>query len=123
MAERDEKPSIPAPRETVDLLGHAAAEAVLHEAWRSRRLPHGWLFTGPEGIGKATLAFRFARFVLADGGGEATLTGGLFGDGPPVTQSLRLAPEHPVFRRVAAGGHLDLLTLDRREKTVISVEQ
>ena len=44
-------------------------------ACQSNRLPHAWLLSGPRGIGKATLAYRFARFLLK-GEGE----GGLFGD-------------------------------------------
>ena len=47
------------------LFGHAEAEQALLEAYRSGRLPHAWLIGGPAGIGKATLAYRMARFVLA----------------------------------------------------------
>ena len=53
------------PRETVSLYGHREAETVLLDAYRSGQCPHAWLIGGPHGIGKATLAFRFARFVLA----------------------------------------------------------
>jgi DNA polymerase III subunit delta' len=98
-----------APRANSDLIGHETAEARFLSAWRSGRLPHGWLITGPRGIGKATLAFRIARFVLA-GGGEAQ-TAGLFGDTP--ADSLHLEPDHPVYRRVAAASHADLMTLQR----------
>src|SRR5215469_13580615 len=98
-------PAVPAPRENAALLGHEAAEAALLGAYRSGRLPHAWLFSGPRGIGKATLAFRFARFVLA-GGGE----GGLFAAAPT---TLAMPPTHPVFRRVASGGHADLLVVER----------
>jgi len=114
MAKDDDADLAPLPRENPDLEGHAAAEAQLLEAWRSGRLPHGWLFTGPQGIGKATLAYRFARFVLA-GGGDG---GGLFGDAP---SDLRLDPAHPIFHRVASGGHSDLMFLEKG-KTVIKVE-
>ena len=51
----------PAPRANPELLGHEATEAMLAEAIRAGRLHHAWLITGPQGIGKATLAFRFAR--------------------------------------------------------------
>jgi len=99
-----------APRRNPDLVGHEEAERTLLAAWNSGRLPHAWLIGGPPGIGKATLAFRFARFVLAQGqGGEA----GLFG-APEAPTSLRLDPEHPVCRRVASGGHADLLTVERQ---------
>jgi DNA polymerase-3 subunit delta' len=102
----------PRPRANPDLFGHEAAEAALLAAWNAGRLPHAWLIAGPRGIGKATLAFRFARFALAQGTGEAEAAGGLFGATPGrVPATLALAPDHPVFRRVAAEGHADMLTL------------
>lgn len=94
----------PAPRSNPDLIGHVAAERALLAAWASGRMPHAWLIGGERGIGKATLAYRLARFVLAGG-----TSGGLFGGAP---ESLALSPSHPVFRRVAAGGHADLMTLE-----------
>ena len=86
----------PSPRENSLLIGHAPAEAALSAALASGRMHHAWLITGPEGVGKATLAFRFARRLLA---------------GPAAT--LALAPADPVFRRVATGSHADLLTIER----------
>ena len=116
--------AVPPPRENPSLSGHEAAEQVLLKAFTSGRLPHGLLVTGPHGIGKATLAYRFARFLLSqegDGGG------GLFA--PTVPSSLALPPDHPVFRRVASNGHADLLTVERgidpkrkRERTEIVVD-
>ena len=47
------------------LFGHAEAEQTLLDAYRGGRMPHAWLIGGPPGIGKATLAYRMARFVLA----------------------------------------------------------
>ena len=105
---------IPVPRANPLLIGHAAAEGVLLRAWQSSRMPHAWLITGPRGIGKATLAFRFARFALKEGG--ATEQGGLFGGpaAPPApADTLAIDPAHSVFRQVAAGGHPDLFTLER----------
>jgi DNA polymerase-3 subunit delta' len=100
---------VPEPRETSDLLGQQAAEAAMLDAWNGGRLAQSWLICGPRGIGKATLAYRFARFALSGGveGGEA----GLFGLAKPA--SLALAPDHPVFRRIAAGGHADLRVVER----------
>ena len=96
--------SAPEPRANPILLGHEAAERTLLDSMHLGRMHHAWLITGPEGIGKATLAFRFARRLLAgrDAGG-----------------SLALDPGHPVFRRVAAAGHADMLTIERAydEKT------
>ena len=107
----------PPPRENPDLRGHAAAERTLLDAYNGGRLAHAWLFTGPRGIGKATLAYRFARFMLAHGKetGAGEEGGGLFGDAlaPAPPDSLHLDPENPVFRRVAAGGHADFLAVER----------
>jgi hypothetical protein len=57
------------------LLGHEAAEKTMIAAYQSGRLHHAWLLAGPRGIGKATLAWRFARFLLS-GAGERGLFGG-----------------------------------------------
>ncbi|MEQ8357235.1 MAG: DNA polymerase III subunit delta' [Kiloniellaceae bacterium] len=96
----------PHPRETAVLRGQEAAEGVLLRAHASGRLPHAWLLSGPRGVGKATLAFRFARFLLA----PDAQAGGLFGDAP---DSLAVPESDPVFRRVAAAGHSDLMTLEK----------
>lgn len=93
----------PRPRKNPELIGHGAAETTLLDAWNSGRVAHAWMLCGPKGIGKATLAYRFARFALAGGGG-----GGLFGDGP---DGLAMDPDDPVFRRVAAGGHGDMMAV------------
>jgi len=103
------------PRRTADLLGQDASEAALVAAWRSGRMPHAWLIAGPRGVGKATLAYRFARFVLAGGGATADDGPGLFGDAPAEDAApggLTMDPGHPVFQRTAAAGHSDLFTLE-----------
>lgn len=112
MSEEETSVGIP-PRANLNLYGHEAAEKTLLGAHTSGRLAHAWLIGGPRGIGKATLAYRFARFVLSgpavSGAGEG---GGLFDATAPLT-SLTLGAEHPIFRRVASGGHADLLTVER----------
>jgi len=90
-----------APRRNPALLGHGAAEAALAQAARSGRLPHAILIGGPRGIGKATLAYRFARWLLADGAA---------GQGA----GLAVDPAHPAARRIASGGHADLFTVERQ---------
>jgi DNA polymerase III subunit delta' len=96
----------PAPRENALLLGHDAAKAALLQAFNAGRLPHAWLITGPRGIGKATLCYRFARFLFAEGAAG----GGLFA--APAT-SLAVAPSRQAFRLVASGSHPDLLVVER----------
>jgi len=99
------------PRHAVDLFDQSGAEATLLAAWNSGRMPHAWLIGGPSGVGKATLAYRLARFVLVRGAEE---TEGLFSPTSAPATSLRVSPDHPVFRRVAAGGHADLLVVERQ---------
>mgnify|MGYP000545085933 CR=1 FL=1 len=76
------------------------------QSLQAGRVPHAWLITGPPGVGKATLAFRFARFVLAHGLDPSV---------PAIrtAETLTLPADHPVARRVAAGSHGDLLFLSR----------
>jgi len=111
-----------APRANPELIGHETAEADLRRLFEAGRLPHALLLCGPRGIGKATLAFRLARFVLAGGAGEGP-PAGLFqngdaggdegGDAGGDNGGLHVAPESGVFRRVTSGGHADLLTVER----------
>ncbi len=103
----------PHPRTTNVLAGHAMAEAALLAAYRSGRVPHAFLFVGAKGIGKATLAYRLARFVLAHPDPAAA-------DVQAAT-TLAVDPSHPVARRVAAQAHGDLLVLERtaNEKGVL----
>src|SRR5436190_22998551 len=95
----------PAPRANPDCLGHESAERELRRLAEAGRLPHAILLSGPRGIGKATLGFRFARFLLAKSVGA---TGGISEE-----SSLAIDPESSVFHRVASGGHADLLTVER----------
>ena len=120
MAEREAAlaaPSIPDPRANTELVAHAAAEARLLEWWQSGTLPHTLVLAGPQGIGKATLAFRLARFLLTrpDPPGQG---GGLFG-ADPLPETLAVPADNPVARQVAALGHPDLMALARgmNEKT------
>lgn len=103
-----EAPSaVPAPRANPDLLGHETAERALRRLCALDRLPHAILLCGPRGIGKATLAFRLARFLLAQSAPDAAGRSAEPGTG------LAIDPRSGVFRRVAAGGHADLLTVER----------
>jgi DNA polymerase-3 subunit delta' len=123
------------PRENPDLTGHEDAETQFLDAWTAGRMHHGWLISGPKGIGKATLAYRFARFLLTHGHPpEQEDTGpALFGDDDiqaagPV--SLAIDPDNPVFHRIAANGHADLQVIERglsddgkRMQTIIPVDK
>ncbi len=110
-SESDRLAEAPHPRVTRQFFGNADAETALLDAYRTGRLPHAWLIGGPQGIGKATLAWRFARFLAAnpDPSSEA------------VAQAWTLAvPEHdPATRRIAGGaiGDVALLRREINDKT------
>lgn len=94
-----------APHETSVLFGHDEAEQVLLNAYRGGRIPHAWLIGGQPGIGKATLAYRLARFVLAH---PDPMSGAVHS-----ATSLAVDPDNPVARRIAVRAQGDLLVLER----------
>ncbi len=107
------------PRENPHLIGHAEAERTLLAACNAGKIPHAWLITGVQGLGKATLAYRFARLLLANGAPGASAEAeapSLFGDALPAVKteafSLEISPDHPTFKRVVSGGHADLHVIE-----------
>lgn len=98
------------PLTNLKLFGHGSAERSFLDAWNGGRLHHAWLMTGPRGVGKATLAYRIARFVLAGGGAEEG--GALFGE-PLAPSTLDVDPEHPAVRQMLAGSSPALKVLER----------
>lgn len=111
LPEPDRVAGAPHPRHTARLFGQRKAEAAFLDAVAGGRLPHAWLLTGPKGVGKASFAWRAARYLLStpppgeDGGG-------LFGDAAP-PDNLDIAPDHPVAARLAALSEPGLLLLRR----------
>jgi DNA polymerase III subunit delta' len=106
--EPDRIEGAPHPRETARLYGHEAAENAFLTAFNSGRLHHGWLISGPRGVGKATLAWRLARFLLDAPSDD----GGLFG-APPAPTSLDTADDTPLARRLRALSEPRLFLLRR----------
>ncbi len=103
--EADRFGGYPHPREMLVYHGPPETERLLLDAYRSGRMHHGWLFAGPEGIGKAVLAYRFARFILAnpDPASERVRQ----------ATDLSVAESHPATRQVARLSHPDLAVIRR----------
>ena len=121
--ESDRIEGAPHPRETANLYGQDAAAQTFLDAFSQGRLHHSWLITGPKGVGKATLAWSIARFLLA-----SDEDAGMFG--APATDTLHISPDDPVFRRVAALAEPGIFLCRRpwdekkkRLKTEITVEE
>lgn len=95
----------PLPNENLSLFGHSDTEQFLLNAYRSERLHHAWILGGPKGIGKSTLAFRFARYVIANPD--------RFSERVKNATTLSISADHPVARQLGAGGHPNILHLRR----------
>jgi DNA polymerase III subunit delta' len=93
------------PREMLWFGGHQEQERVLLDAYRSGKLHHAWLLSGPEGVGKATLAYRFARFLLANPDPVET--------GVKNAADLSVRADHPIAGQVARLSHPDLGVIRR----------
>jgi DNA polymerase-3 subunit delta' len=104
-SEPDRLEDAPHPREQVALFGHEDAARAFLDAVGSARLHHAWLIGGPEGVGKATLAYRIARFLLAHPRAGAP------------AGTLDVAQDHPVQRLIAAQSHPNLAVLRRAAAT------
>ena len=105
--ESDRIEGFPHPRATTRLIGHDVALSRAARAIRGGRPPQGWLISGPPGIGKATLAYRIARYLLTCGARDTGL------------EDLSVPANDPGAIQVAAGSHPGLLVLKRgiNEKT------
>lgn len=103
-SEADRFEDAPRPRESISFFGHAATEKALFELYRSGQMPHACLIGGPCGIGKATLAWRLARFILANP--DPTTI-------PQLATGLYVPADHPVARQIAVLAHPDLVLLRR----------
>jgi DNA polymerase III subunit delta' len=115
--ESDRIGELPHPRERMELFGHAAAAQTLAAAARSGRMHHAWIIAGPKGIGKATLAWRFTRALLAHGAAKCP-------------DDLAVDAGHPMQKLVAALAHPDLLLIRRpwdserkRARTVVTIDE
>jgi len=103
--ESDPYPGAPHPRLAARFLGHAQAEKELLDAYRSGKLAHAWLIGGPEGVGKATLAWRLARFILTYPDPEAANI--------RAAQNLGVDMDAPAVHQISALAHPDLALLRR----------
>ena len=115
------------PSTTTQLFGHESAQEAFLTALGTERLPHAWLISGPSGVGKATLAYAIARFMLSSPRGELASNARQALDG---NKGLQVATDAAVNARIVAGSHGDLLVVERgfdekrqRERTEIPVDQ
>jgi DNA polymerase III subunit delta' len=102
LPEADRLEGFPHPRETRILIGHDVAERALAEAFAGGRMHHAWLIVGRQGIGKATLAYRLAKHVLAAPA-----------ERDPAGQSLEIPEDAAAARQIRARSHPGLLVLHR----------
>ena len=117
LPESDRVGELPHPRDQFELFGHENEAAALAEAARSGRLAHAWIFGGPKGVGKATLAWRFTRALLVHGPQN-------------VPDDLSVPRDHVVARRISSLAHSDVMLIRRpwdqerkRPRTELPIEE
>jgi DNA polymerase-3 subunit delta' len=108
----DEPEGFDHPRLMSNAQGHEDIESHLIDLFKSGRMPHGLIFSGPKGIGKATTAYRVARFFLKHGNFDPNQSS-MFGDAEELPANMQMPREDRVFKLVASAGHPDLLTVER----------
>lgn len=126
LPEADRAEGAPHPRMTPVIFGQQAAEDTVLTALNEGRRHHAWLLTGPRGVGKASFAWRMARYLRTE---EDDAGPGLFGEAAP-PGSLDVSPDHPVAHRMAALADPGTLLIRRawdhdrkRLKAQITVEE
>jgi DNA polymerase-3 subunit delta' len=112
----------PPPEAQPQWFGASATESALLDAYRGGRMHHAWLLGGLKGIGKATLAYRFARFALAHPDPSSAAVAN--------ATTLAIPEDSPAFRKVAGRAHPNLLAMERpwddknkRYKTELAVDE
>jgi DNA polymerase-3 subunit delta' len=100
--QHDSLDGVPEPAETLQVFGHHALEAQMVAAHRGGKLPHALVFAGPRGIGKASMAFQLAHYLLAYPSSETA---------PDRFQ--QRDPASSLYRQVAGGAHPSVLHLTR----------
>jgi DNA polymerase-3 subunit delta' len=103
------------PRARSMLIEHDDCEREFLDAYNSQTLHHAWLLCGPRGIGKATFAYRAAKFLFAEKLAD-TQSQGFLEDNETHEKaySLRIEENHPSVRQVTVGSHPDLTVLSKR---------
>lgn len=103
--ESDVLEDYPHPRFASQIFGHERAEQEILAAYKSCRMPQAWIFGGPIGIGKASLAWRLARFIMVHGDAQSAAV--------QQAQNLDVDSDHPIVHRIASMSHGDLSVLRR----------
>ena len=98
------------PHQQEQFFGHRKAEEAFLSAWQSGKMHHAWLLTGPKGIGKATFAYRAARFIFNEGKGLSS-SESLLGDIAPT--SMDVGHDSHAMHLVQNLAHPNLLKIDR----------
>ena len=101
---------IPLPRENLIFKSDINYEKTFIDSYHSNSFHHAWLISGPKGIGKSTLAYRFARFILSQNNDQNNHK--LFLDDNSNKESLELTSDNPIYKRIVSNSHSDLMVIE-----------
>lgn len=107
-----EPDEMPLPRNNTQFFGHEDIEPYMLNLINGGKMPHALILSGPQGVGKATFAYRMARALLKHGITDPNQDS-LFGDAPAELNSFDVENDDPIFRKISSGGHPDFLALER----------
>jgi DNA polymerase-3 subunit delta' len=115
------------PQASSFFIGHDHVERDFLDLWNNNKMPHAFILNGIKGIGKATFAYRLARFILKESSQDSS---GLFANDDTKAQTLSISDDDSVFHKVASGGHPDIRVVTRpfddrkgRLKTIIGRDE
>ncbi|MDB2414791.1 DNA polymerase III subunit delta' [Rickettsiales bacterium] len=94
------------PKDNPDLVGHDEIIGHIHNLFIADKMPQALLLSGVQGIGKATLAYRIAKFMLACTANNNKIDASL-------SKDLSVPVDHHTFRKILAGSHSDLMVIER----------
>ena len=101
---------IPLPRENLNFKSNINYEKTFIDSYHSNSFHHAWLISGPKGIGKSTLAYRFARFILSQKNDQNNHK--LFPDNNSNKESLDLTPDNLIYKKIVSNSHSDLMIIE-----------
>jgi len=104
--------TLQSPNQSSFFLGHDDVEKDVLDLWHSGRMPHAVIFNGLKGVGKATFAYRLARFILRESARDSSAMGLFGGEESVQAETMDIPMDDPIYNKVASGGHPDFRSFE-----------
>ena len=97
-------------KETYNFIGNDNIEQFMLNSINSRKLHHAYLFSGTKGIGKATFAYRAARYILSNA----------------LKENMDIDKSKKVSKLIEKNSHPDFMVLEKdldKDKSIIEIDK